>query len=389
MTPAARVQAAIEVLDAILAGKPAEQALTGWARGARYAGSKDRAAVRDHVFQALRCRRSYAARGGAETGRGLMIGQLRTTSACLADIFSGIGHAPDPINAKEHEAGRSPAPGPEALDLPDWMWPHFSAALTEAGAVSAARHLQARAPVALRVNLRVNSVSEAIENLKEDGISTLPVDGVDTGLIVTDGARRIKTSRAYLGGAVELQDVASQAAMAALDIAPGAKVLDLCAGGGGKTLALAARTKALWHAHDAAPARLRDLPARADRAGVTIDLLDARGPEQAAPFDVVLCDVPCSGSGTWRRAPDAKWRLSAADLDRFTTTQRTILDRAQALVRPGGQLVYTTCSVFEAENSAASDGFLQRYPAWHEAMRRHWPITAEQDGFYLSVFLAP
>lgn len=388
MTPGARVQAAIDLLDSILSGRPAEQAQTVWARGSRYAGSKDRAAVRDHVFQALRCRRSYAALGGGDHGRGLMIGQLRAANHCLDDIFNGIGHAPQPLTAQEQEGGRTPEPRAEALDLPDWIWPRFTASLTELGAIHAARHLQNRAPVGLRVNLRMNNAPEAIEMLKEDGIIAKESDLLDSGLIVTEGARRIKTGRAYQEGRVELQDIASQAAMAALDIPAGARVLDFCAGGGGKTLALAARVNAQWFAHDTAPARMRDLPARAKRAGIEVRLLEGREAERSGPFDVVLCDVPCSGSGTWRRAPDAKWRFSEADLEQLVTTQKAILDRAQALVRPGGRLAYSTCSVLDAENEQVTEHFLARYPAWQRDLTRVWAVSEAHDGFYLNTFCA-
>lgn len=389
MTPAARVQAAIEVLDRINSGTPAEQALTGWARGARYAGSKDRAAVRDHVFQTLRCRRSYAALGGADDGRALLLGHCRAENIPPDEIFTGIGHAPTPLTAEESTAGHIPEPGPEALDLPDWLWPQFTASLGEEGAMSAAALLQHRAPVALRVNARMNSAPEVTEILKESGIEVEASDLVDTALIVTEGARRVKSSRAYLEGRVELQDAASQAAMAALDVTSGAHVLDFCAGGGGKALALAARLDGHWYAHDAAPVRMRDLPERAARAGVSITCLEGSEPEDNAPFDLVLCDVPCSGSGTWRRAPDAKWRLTEAELQEYGTTQRAILDRAQALVRPGGRLVYTTCSVLDVENAQVVEDFLAKHPDWTLSFTRIWPVAAWHDGFYLAVFSAP
>jgi 16S rRNA (cytosine967-C5)-methyltransferase len=159
-------------------------------------------------------------------------------------------------------------------------------------------------------------------------------------------------------------------------------VLDYCAGGGGKTLALAARHEAVWFAHDADPGRMGDLPARAARAGIEVTRLEAA----EGAFDLVLCDVPCSGSGTWRRAPDAKWRLTPERLEALCALQREILEEAAALVAPGGQLVLTTCSVFRCENEDQSDGFLQAHPEWRETLRRRWPVSDEGDGFFLSVF---
>ena len=145
--------------------------------------------------------------------------------------------------------------------------------------------------------------------------------------------------------------------MAALDLPPGARVLDYCAGGGGKTLALAARCEATWFAHDALPRRMADLPARAARAGVEVQLCDTADLAALAPFDVVLCDVPCSGSGTWRRAPEAKWRLTPSDLDAFAARQDAILSDAAGLVAPGGRLIYCTCSILREENEAVIDRF--------------------------------
>ncbi len=388
MTPAARVQAAIEVLDAILDGLPAEQALTGWARRSRFAGSKDRAAVRDHVFQALRCKRSYAALGGAGTGRGLMLGALRAAGEDADTIFTGARHAPAPLDAREQSAGAPPADEGARWDMPDWLIGPLRAALG-AGAEEAALALRERAPVVLRVNVKMKSVSQAIELLREDGIEVEPAAIAPTALRVTEGARRVAQSEAYRSGAVELQDGSSQAAMEVLEIAPGARVLDYCAGGGGKTLALAARCEAQWLAHDAVPRRMAHLPARADRAGVNVTCLAPGDVAAAGPFDMVLCDAPCSGSGTWRRSPDAKWRLTPARLDELVALQARILDEAQALVAPGGQLAYATCSLLREENEAQSDALMARHPQWAERLRRRWPVARDGDGFYLSVYLRP
>src|SRR6056297_2247694 len=267
MTPAARVQAAIELLDAT--ATPAERALTGWARRSRFAGSKDRAAVRDHVFQALRCWRSYACLGGAATGRGLMLGALRDQGLDPTEVFTGQGHAPKPLTADEAKAGVAPVSDADRLDLPEWQLPLFHKALgSEAEATAWA--LRQRAPVVLRVNVRLSNVTQVIEDLVKSGIQAHSVDDIPHALVVTEGARRVAQSHAFQSGLVELQDGSSQAAMNALEIAPGAKVLDYCAGGGGKVLALAARAKGYWFAHDADPARMADLSLRATRAVVRV-----------------------------------------------------------------------------------------------------------------------
>jgi len=388
MTPGARVAAAIAVLDQVLDGQPAEQSLTRWARGARYAGSKDRAAVRDHVFQAIRCLRSYACLGGARTGRGVMIGALRAGETDPHTLFTGEGHAPAPLTPEEQAAGGPPEAEGDRLDLPDWLVTAFRETLGD-DAVAAAHALRCRAPVTLRVNERMKNRQQASELLEKDGVSVHPVDIAPTALIVTSGTRRIAGSSTYRDGIVELQDGSSQAAMHALTVSPGSRVLDYCAGGGGKTLALAARHDGTWFAHDAEPARMKDLPPRAARAGCAVTLLSAADLTRHAPYDLVLCDVPCSGSGTWRRAPEAKWRLDPVRLAELTTLQSEILDHAKSLVRPGGALVYTTCSLLRPENEDRTDEFIANSDGWEMKFQRRWPISETGDGFYLAQFTAP
>ncbi|MEX0319614.1 MAG: RsmB/NOP family class I SAM-dependent RNA methyltransferase [Ruegeria sp.] len=381
MTPAARVQAAIDILDQILAGAPAEKALTGWARRSRFAGSKDRAAIRDHVFDALRCKRSFAAFGGAETGRGLMIGACRMRGEDPAKVFTGQGHAPQPLLSDE--SGRVPQGDAEALDIPDWLWPSFSNGLG-AEAAAAAKALQTRAPVHLRVNRRKADVSEAIVALAADGITAVPHPACATALEVTEGARRVAQSAAYRDGLVELQDAASQAVVETLPLAPGMRVLDYCAGGGGKTLALAAHTEIEVFAHDAAAQRMHDLPGRAARAGVAVTLLDTSQIARQAPFDLVLTDVPCSGSGSWRRAPAGKWALTEKRLGELVEIQQSILERTFSMVTPNGVLAYVTCSMLCEENGHNINRFLSNHPAWSESFRKQWLVSHGTDGFFAS-----
>lgn len=387
MTPGARVAAAATVLERILGGTPAEQALTNWARGSRYAGSGDRAAVRDHVFDALRRRRSSAAIGGAETGRGLMLGLLRGQGADLSALFSGVGHAPSPLTAEELSALAGPPDLPEnvALDCPDWLVPDLKHSLGSAF-VPVMGALRDRAPVWLRVNRARTTRAAVAGALLADGIATRPHAAAPDALEVTENARRLRHSGVLRDGLAELQDIAPQRAMEALPLAPGMRVLDHCAGGGGKALALAARCPgALVLAHDAAAGRMADLPARAARAGATITVLAPGGAAAEAPFDLVLCDVPCSGSGAWRRSPDGKWRLDAAMLAELCATQAAILDEAAMLVAPGGTLAYATCSLLDAENADQIGAFLGRQPGWRLTRPPHRFLPpADGDGFFLA-----
>ncbi|WP_353472024.1 RsmB/NOP family class I SAM-dependent RNA methyltransferase [Salipiger sp. H15] len=375
MTPGARLQAAAEVLDRIAGGMAAEQALLGWARGARYAGSKDRAAVRDHVFDVLRRWRSTAAEGGGESGRARLIGLLRQQGIAPGDLFTG-GHAPAALTPDEAAAGRPPE-GAEARDLPDWIDALLAGSLGD-GAAAAAEALRERAAVFLRVNTLRGDLAAAQAALAEEGIETRPHPLAAGALEVTSGARRIAQSRAFTEGLVELQDVASQAVVEALPLKSGLRVLDYCAGGGGKALAMAARTKGEVEAHDADPRRMSDLPARANRAG-------ARVRQVAKPqgqYDLVLCDVPCSGSGAWRRSPEGKWRLTAERLAELEAIQAGILDIAARLIRPGGVLAYATCSMLAAENAAQVEAFLARHPGWTLGQMRQFLPGDGGDGFF-------
>lgn len=379
MTPAARVAAAAGILDRILAGEPAERALTNWGRASRFAGSGDRAALRDLVFSALRCRRSFAALGGSDTGRGLVLGLARESGADLLALFSGEGHALPPPGAED--AGRAPLPL-EALDCPDWLAPELQASLG-AEFPDVMRRLRQRAPVFLRVNAARGSRENAIARLADEGIAARPHPLASFALEVTEGARKIQFSQAYSSGLVELQDASSQAVVEALPLRPGMRVLDLCAGGGGKTLAMAARAQlALW-AHDSNPRRMADLPARAERAGVNVTLTEK--PERSGPYDLILTDVPCSGSGSWRRDPEGKWALTPVRLAETIALQASILDRAARQVAPGGVLAYATCSLLTAENEAQITAFLARQSRFRCTESRRFSPLQGGDGFFLAV----
>lgn len=384
MTPAARQQAAIEILDLILDGEAAEKALTSWGRRNRYAGSKDRAAVRDHVFTALRCRRSFAVLGGAQTGRGLVLGALRAAGSDPETVFSGQGYGPSPLTEAESAAPADFASEAERLDIPDWVWPSFNDSLGEA-AEAAGVALQSRAPVHLRVNLLRSNRADAIEALAEEGILCEPHRASETALEVTQGGRKIRNSDCFADGLVELQDAASQAVVDRLPLENGMRVLDFCAGGGGKSLAMAARAKIDLFAHDDNASRMNDLPLRAQRAGADITCLSEEELESTAAFDLVLCDVPCSGTGSWRRAPEGKWRLTRVMLDEIRLSQRQILEDAAQLVREGGHLAYATCSMLDEENNAQIQGFLDSHQGWKVAEQASWQVQDGTDGFFVTV----
>ena len=355
MTPAARVEAAIELLDATIEaarsrGAPADRLIADYFRQRRYAGSKDRRAVRELVYRAIR-----ACGPVPENGRAAML-RLAGEDTTLPPLFDGSQHGPAPIAEGEAVA--------EAGLAPDWL----EAALAQSDiAGDEAAALLGRAPL----DMRVNTLKAARESIG------LPEPGEP---LAAPNALRFPSGTAvdqwpaYREGLVEIQDHGSQLACMAVEARAGETVIDLCAGAGGKTLALAAamENRGTLIASDTDRARLSNLAPRAGRAGAgTIEtlLLDpGRELEALARFegkaDAVLVDAPCSGTGTWRRNPEARWRLDPLQLDRFAETQDRLLDLAARLVRPGGRLVYVTCSLLDIEGADRIARFLADHPAW-------------------------
>jgi len=379
MTPGARVAAAIEVLNDVADGLAAEQALTRWGRRSRFAGSKDRAAVRDHVFDVMRCLRTAQHFGQGTDGRALMIGLLYQQGADLDALFNDAGHAPAPLSSEEKAFPPAPSAQGVHFNLPDWLVPQFETSLGD-DAARTAQALQQRAPITLRVNTAKTSLDKAAASLSAEGVETVPNPLATTALTIREGARKLRNSTAYAQGWVELQDAASQAVVA--DIPAGGRVLDYCAGGGGKALALAMDPSRTVFAHDADPRRMVDITPRAARAGASIQALNAQETGAAAPFDVVLCDAPCSGAGAWRRAPQGKWLLTQEKLAQLNGIQDEILDAAAKLVGPNGVLVYATCSVLSSENEDRVQAFLTCCPNWKLIKSHRFNVDDDGDGFF-------
>lgn len=383
MTPAARYASAIAVLDDVLAGASAEKCLTTWARSNRYAGSKDRAAVRDHVFDVLRRKRSLAALGGGEDGRALVRGLLRHQGLDPAEVFGAGGYGPVALTEAELGGGRQPE-GAEAVDLPDWLWQVWQEDLG-ADAAAAAAVLQDRGPVTLRVNLRRGTRDAAIAMLMEDEIVVRPIENVKTALQVVENERRIHLNRAYVEGFVEVQDLASQEAVLAMNVPKGARVLDYCAGGGGKALALADLYDCDVVAHDISTHRMADIPARAARAGVAIGVCETVDLSDAGLFDFIFVDAPCSGSGTWRRAPEAKWAMTTDKLIDYNALQAEVLSKAALHLGRRGRIAYATCSVLKSENEAILRSFSGRDPRWSIGATAQRLPDALGDGFFYGI----
>ncbi len=382
MTPSARIAGAIEVLaDIETKRRPAAEALKEWGQMHRFAGSGDRAAIAGLVYDTLRRRASAAYVMGEATPRATMLGMLRLErgldAAAIAALFDGSRFAPAPLS--EHERGGlaagslEGAPAHVAGDYPDWLDASFAATFGEARAEEGAA-LASRAPLDLRVNLIKADQTRASAELAEYNPEQTGWSPWGLRIAVPADAKSpaIQADPAFIKGHVEIQDEGSQLAALLSGARPGEQVVDLCAGAGGKTLALAAmmENRGQIYATDTDKRRLAPIHARLERAGVRNAQVRTprRGDEILNDIngkaDLVLIDAPCTGTGSWRRNPDAKWRLRPGALEQRRKDQAAALDRAVPLLKAGGRIAYVTCSVLEEENGAQIRGFLERHPGF-------------------------
>ncbi len=430
MTPGARLAAAIELLAEIDAfERPADQVAGAYTRARRYIGSKDRRALTDIVFNVLRRRAQvdwHLGQAGIEPGaRGQVLAYAVLSGAWsaaeLTEACDGEAHRPPPLSDPERNAfaklaeaalddpGQPPA---VAANCPDWLFTHFSGR-DEMEVMAELRALAEPAPVDLRVNTLKAGREDVRADLAGAGIASEPTPLSPVGLRCA-GRPALQATVAFRDGLIELQDESSQIAALLVGARPGMTVIDYCAGGGGKTLALAARMLDTGRliACDVDAKRLRPLAARSARAGAhCIGYADPSELEEGIA-DRVLVDAPCTGSGGWRRHPDARWRLRPDDIERWVGVQREILDAAWPIVRPGGRLVYATCSILSEENEDQLVWFRGRHPEalpvpmstlWPEAMggdlppglagNEPWlrlgPALSATDGFFVAVLERP
>ncbi len=404
-----RLAAAIEVLDDIeRRRRPAADALKDWGLSHRFAGAGDRAAIGNIVYDALRRRRSAGWLLDSATPRALAIGALLLewglTPGGLAEALDGDRFAPAPLDEAELAllAARRLDDAPPAVraDCPDWCAPLLAETFGDDWVAEAAA-LAARPPLDLRVNTLKAGRDRILSELS--GIGAAPAALAPHGIRIPpiDGSGRhpnVQVEPDFQRGGFEVQDEGSQLVAHLAAAETGMSVLDYCAGGGGKTLALSADmdNRGQIFAHDSDKARLAPIFDRLKRAGCRNVQVVAR-PQQLAPLaeqmDLVLVDAPCTGSGTWRRRPDAKWRLTDRQLDARRKEQASILDTVVPYVRPGGRLVYITCSVFAGENTEQVFAFLERHPdfapadhgeLWRRRMGDAAPARIGSHGIVLS-----
>jgi 16S rRNA (cytosine967-C5)-methyltransferase len=428
MTPAARLAAAIEVFGAIeTERRPANDALKAWGLTHRFAGSGDRAGIAGLVYDGLRRRASSAFLMGADTPRAVLLGMLRRErgleTEAIAKLADGGQYAPAELTAEERKHldgdGVSAAPPYVAGDYPEWLDGHLSRAFGEARAEEGAA-LASRAPLDLRVNLlkgERDAAAAMLDDLKPEPTRWSP-SGLRIRLPADAKSPAIHAEPAFLKGFIEVQDEGSQLAALLSGAKPGEQVIDLCAGAGGKTLALAAmmQNKGQIFATDDDKRRLAPIHDRLKRSGArnvqvrTPKSIGGEIADLAGRMDLVLIDAPCTGTGAWRRNPDAKWRMRPGALEQRMKEQVEILDRAVPLLKPGGRIGYVTCSFLDDENGAQVRGFLARHPGFSvqappeviQALGERafmfgkaatlsaegilmTPRTTETDGFFVSV----
>jgi 16S rRNA (cytosine967-C5)-methyltransferase len=380
MTPSARLSAAIEVFSDIEARRrPAADALKEWGLAHRYAGSGDRAAIAGLVYDALRRKSSSAWLMGEASARAALIGMLRRErgldAAAIAALCSGARYAPEPLTETEKTALAADtvadAPPHVAGDYPEWLDPNLARVFGDERAAEGAA-LSSRAPLDLRVNTLVATRDDVLPKLAHLGAEAARWS--PAGLRVRLGADAkspaIHAEPAFLKGQIEIQDEGSQLAALLAGAKPGEQVIDLCAGAGGKTLALAAamENRGQIYATDSDKRRLVPIHERIARSGARD--IQVRTPKSvgdvladlAGRIDLVLIDAPCTGTGIWRRNPDAKWRIRPGALAVRLGEQEAVLERAVPLIRPGGRIAYVTCSVLAEENGDQVRAFAGRHP---------------------------
>jgi len=407
MTPSARIQAVIEILQALEnVSLPADRYIRDFFRARRYAGSKDRAAVAERVFAIERRRSSLAWRMASEHPRALAIASLLAEGVSdIAALFDGGKYSPAALSEAERAAIAAPPRGEPPAHVKGEFPPFLESELTRAFGphlLDEMIAMQARAPIDLRVNTLKTTRDDVLATLLVEGVSAKRCRHSPLGIRLPAGAKGLERTGLFEDGAFEFQDEAAQIAALLCEAGPGMHVLDIAAGAGGKALALAAQmhNKGEIVATDIDAGRLRQIGPRAERAGAAIITLRDTIADTKI-FDAVLVDAPCSGTGTWRRQPELRWRLTQARLAELITIQDSLLERGAAHLRPGGRLIYATCSLLPCENEDRVAEFLAHHPdfairpaadIWRGeqlsgmgAFFKVSPLSAEMDGFFTAV----
>lgn len=389
MTPAARLAAAIEIVSLLRqTDQPADRLMRDYFRARRFAGSKDRRAIAEQVFGLARNQARFAWRMGGDDPRRLAIASVLAEGGDPQALFTG-GYGPAPLTAEEVAAIAATPDEPPLWvqgEFPQFLQDELTRAFGDRLLIEMAAFAE-RAPVDLRVNTLKATRDEVLARLRADGFDAMPTTRSPDGVRCPSGSA-LTAHPLFEFGAFEIQDEAAQIAAAMAGARPGMRVLDLAAGAGGKALALAAAmgNQGEIVACDVRGAPLAELEKRAARAGVTIIRTHILGDVPEGPFDLVFVDAPCSGSGTWRRQPEAKWRLTPGRLAALQATQDQLLVQAAGLAT---RLIYATCSILPCENQDRVAAFVAREPAFQHLPNdfKASPASTGTDGFYTAVLV--
>ena len=435
MTPGAQISTAIELLDKIEApnAPPADKLLSDWNRNNRYAGSKDKNAIASYFYAVMRYRAQLdwwitRCQGKGDQNRLRLLVWLalgkKTSLNDIESFFDGVRFNPSPITSNEKrilielangDMDKSCQPLMTQGNAPEWLEQNFLDLFGEKTAQELAAFAE-EAPVDLRVNTLKTTREEAIKALESEGIKTEPCEYSPVGLRLKR-RQPLSGTKCFKDGIVEVQDEGSQLAAFLADTKPGHKVVDFCAGAGGKSLAMGATMNNTGRiiACDVSEARLKRAAIRIKRAGLYMierrtltserdKWVKRRASRMDGGFDRVFVDAPCSGTGTWRRNPDQKWKLTPNDIEELSRLQASILDSAARLVAPGGRLIYVTCSILAEENEHQVDRFLtensvffqQPVPdVWKDVFQTECPVDTPYlrlsplqygtDGFFVAI----
>lgn len=409
MTPAGQLHSVIELVETILSlnKKPADAVMQSYFRNRRYIGSSDRRTIGDSVYSVLRNYQGIKAALAISSARLVVFGHyILDKEQTIDDIqeLCGEGYGPSELSYEELQILGELKPY-DPFAIPKWLEEHLNDK-------ELIKSLHDQAPMDIRINSLKNNRDAILTLLKLEGFDVIATPISPLG--IRFGKRQpLNTHELWEDGTLEVQDEASQVVSLLCDAQPGMQVLDYCAGAGGKSLSLAAtmQNKGNLILSDIHPHRLQRAKERLRRAGVTSYQLKDIAKDnswfkrQHNRFDRVLVDAPCTGTGTWRRNPDLKNRLTPTDLEELTQLQQKILEQALQFVKPGGQLIYVTCSVLDAENDSQVNWLLEKYPefksipvsdVWNKTLKVPCPFTAGTaqfkpsihgtDGFFVSIF---
>ena len=379
-------QSVIEILDTYLNEAKIDFVLRKWAIKHRFAGSSDRRKIKDIIFDIIRQKKSCEHVGGGFSGRNLLIGYLKLKGTELSSVFDNSKFGPEELTIKEQNINVdfSNLSNIYELDFPSWLIPILRRSLLNEFS-NVVKTLRNRSHIQLRVNLKKISRLNVMKKLQKNNIECEINELCSSALNVLNGAQHILASPCFENGFVELQDAGSQLVSELIEINYNDKVLDMCAGAGGKSLAIScgAELDATYFAWDINFDRMKDIDARSKRAGVKIEKVIKLSSKSF--YNKIIIDAPCSGSGSWRRDPEGKWRLDEDILDNYVKTQKELILKGLKLLAPRGQILYITCSILDIENDKLIDDLISSVLSLKLVRSISLVPSSKSDGFYGAV----